>query len=305
MMSKLKKGQNYRGAVHYALNEKKGAEIIGTDGVMLGSIDSISRSFEMQGEINPRLGKNCGHTVLSFSPHDAPRISNEYMLKIALEYMERMGIKDTQFIIVRHYDRPHPHCHIVFNRVSNSGKTISDSNERFRSKDICLDITQREGLYMAPGKEEVNRHRLREPDKTRYRIYDIIQAELPHHRDFDTFIEAIERQGIECTIINNGSTNKQQGIRFKMGKYTFNGSEIDRSCSLSKLKKAIEANSPKVQNRPQKEIITPVNSHYEDRSQDLNFEFGLFKVNQQDEYIRNEDCAWYRPKKKKKKGIKR
>ena len=59
-----------------------------------------------------------------------------------------MKIQNTQYLIVRHYDREHPHCHIVFNRVSNSGKTISDSNERYRSQRICRDITEREGLFM-------------------------------------------------------------------------------------------------------------------------------------------------------------
>jgi len=97
-------------------------------------------------------------------------MSNDYMRQIALEYLARMGTCDHQFLIVRHHDREHPHCHIVFNRVSNSGKTISDSNERFRSQHICRDITEREGLYIAPGKENIKRNRLREPDKTPYRI---------------------------------------------------------------------------------------------------------------------------------------
>ncbi|WP_301346080.1 hypothetical protein [uncultured Muribaculum sp.] len=55
--------------------------------------------------------------------------------------------------------------------------------------------------------------------KKGYRIFDIIKAELPRHKDFNRFIAAVERQGVECTLINNGSTNKVQGICFKMGKY--------------------------------------------------------------------------------------
>lgn len=250
MMSKQKQGQNFRGAVTYVLNDRKGAEIIAADGLMLDSIDTISHSFEAQAEMNPRLAKTVGHTVLSFSPNDAPRMSNQYMRQIALEYLERMGIRDTQFIIVRHHDREHPHCHIVFNRVDNSGKTISDSNERYRSQRICRDITERERLYMAPGKEKVKRNRLKEPDRTRYRIFDIIKSELPRHTDFDRFIAAVESQGVECTLINNGSTNRVQGIRFKMGKYAFNGSKIDKSCSYSKLIRALEANKPEMRQQP-------------------------------------------------------
>lgn len=304
-MSKLKQGQNYRGAVAYVLNEKKGAEIIGSDGLMLDSIDSIVHSFEAQGEMNPRLGKNVGHTVLSFSPNDFPRMSNEYMHKLAMEYMERMEIRDTQYLIVRHYDREHPHIHIVFNRVSNSGKTISDSNERYRSQRICRDITEREGLYIAPGKDNVKRNRLREPDKTRYRIFDIIKAELARHHDFDRFIEAVERHGVECTLINNGSTDKVQGIRFKMGKYSFNGSKIDKSCSYSKILKALEANKPKVRMAtPKPKVSTTPPAQRESESQSPDFSLNLFHIHSQGEDVPITECAWYKNRRRKKRSPK-
>lgn len=308
MMSKLKKGQEFRGAVTYVLNDKKGAEIIAADGLMLDSIDSITHSFESQAEMNPRLAKNVGHTVLSFSPNDAPRMSNDYMRQIVLEYLERMGIRDTQFLIVRHHDREHPHCHIVFNRVSNSGKTISDSNERFRSQRICRDITEREGLYMAPGKEDVKRNRLREPDKTRYRIFDIIKAELTRHTDFNSFIAAVESHGVECTLINNGSTNKVQGIRFKMGKYAFNGSKIDKSCSYSKLIRALEANKPKVQHQPVRQQpprlpSTSPRQEYHDENTSIDFGLNLFKISSSSDYVPVTETTWYKSRKRKpKKG---
>ena len=44
-------------------------------------------------------------------------MTDEFMAKIALEYMQMMGITDTQFIIVRHHNTDNPHCHIVYNRI--------------------------------------------------------------------------------------------------------------------------------------------------------------------------------------------
>lgn len=120
MIGKQKKGQDFRGAVNYVMNDKKGADILGFDGVILDSKESIIKSFEAQAEMNPRLTKNVGHHILSFSSHDAPRMTDEFMLRIAKEYLERMKITDTQYLIVRHYDRDHPHMHIVFNRVNHS-----------------------------------------------------------------------------------------------------------------------------------------------------------------------------------------
>lgn len=40
-------------------------------------------------------------------------MTDDFMLKIAHEYMEKMGITDTPYIIARHTDKEHSHCHNV------------------------------------------------------------------------------------------------------------------------------------------------------------------------------------------------
>ena len=55
-------------------------------------------SFNCQFLLNPKIKQPLGHIALSFKPEEAPRLSDEFMAKIALEYMELMGIKNTQFI---------------------------------------------------------------------------------------------------------------------------------------------------------------------------------------------------------------
>jgi len=39
-----------------------------------------------------------------------------------------MEIKNTQYVIVQHTDRQNPHVNIVYNRVDNDGRTITDKN---------------------------------------------------------------------------------------------------------------------------------------------------------------------------------
>lgn len=104
------------------------------------------------------------------------------MAEIAQEYMEKMGIRDTQYILVRHSDRDHPHCHLVYNRIDNNGRTIPDKNDRYRNAKVCKELTAKYGLHFAAGKEHVNVERLREPDKTKYEIYYAIKAALPQCR---------------------------------------------------------------------------------------------------------------------------
>ena len=133
--------------------------------------------------MNPHLSKPVGHVVLAFSAQDAARLDNRRMVGIAAEDLSGMGIRNTQFIIARHRDREHPHLHILFNRVDNDGRTISDRNDRYRSERLCKELTVRHGLYFASGKENVKEHRLREPDKTKYEIFHALHNAVPRCRD--------------------------------------------------------------------------------------------------------------------------
>ena len=165
------------------------------------------------------------------------------MVQIAREYMERMGIKDTQYIIGRHFDKEHPHAHIAFNRIDNNGKTISDRNDRFRSERICKELTKRYGLHFANGKKQVKIDRLREPDKTRYELYQILKTEVDRCKDWDTLLGLLQRQGIDVQFKYKGQTDEIQGIVFTMNGYRFNGSKVDRQFSYSKIDAALNRNN--------------------------------------------------------------
>ena len=196
MIAKIMKGSDFRGVVSYILNDEKGTQIIDADGLFLENNDTIAQGFIGQAQMNPKVTKAVGHIALSFSKEDAPRLNNAIMAQIAREYMERMGIKETQYLIGRHFDKEHPHVHIAFNRIDNNGKTISDRNDRFRSERICKELTRKYGLHFANGKEQVKMDRLREPDKTRYELYQILKAEVGRCKDWQTLLDRLERQGI-------------------------------------------------------------------------------------------------------------
>ena len=164
MIAKIMKGSDFKGVVYYILNDEKGTQIIDSDGLFLENNDTIAQGFIGQAQMNPRVTKAVGHIALSFSKEDAPRLNNVVMTQIAREYMERMGIKDTQYIIGRHFDKEHPHVHIAFNRIDNNGKTISDRNDRFRSERICKELTKRhEKAMLTTFKEAVDFYEEQEP----------------------------------------------------------------------------------------------------------------------------------------------
>ena len=242
MIAKIMKGSGFKGVINYILDPKKGTELIDSSGVRTDSISHIAQSFIDQTELNPRVGKVVGHISLSFSVQDSPKLNNEWMVKVAREYMEKMGIKDTQYIIGRHFDKEHPHIHIAFNRIDNNGKTISDRNDRFRSEKICKELTAKYGLYFADGKEKVKEHRLKEPDKTKYEIYQALKAEIARGRDWKDLLAHLKKKDIDVYFKYKGNTQEIQGIIFEKNGYHFNGSKVDRSFSYSKIDFALQQN---------------------------------------------------------------
>jgi len=242
MIAKITTGGDFAGAVEYILDPKKAAELLMGEGVRLKSSNSITKSFVAQAELNSRVSKPVGHISLDFSVQDKAKLNNEFLQEIADDYLNKMGIVNTQFIIARHYDKEHPHIHIVFNRVNNLGKTISNKNDRYRSEKISKELTRKNDLYFAKGKENVNVHRLKEPDKTKYEIYYSLMELVPKCKDMDELEAKLKKEGITVHYKCRGNTNVVQGISFTKNDLRFNGSKIDRQFSYSKIKFRLEEN---------------------------------------------------------------
>ena len=244
MIAKIIKGTNFGGVVNYMLNKREGeAKILQANGVRCSSSSDIAHDFNLQASMRPNVQKPVCHTILSFSASDAERLADEMMVKIANEYLAKMGYGDTQSLIVRHSDCQHPHLHICINRIGNDGKTISDRNEKYRSTKICRKLTERYGLTLGEGKQKVNRPRLRGEDKLRYDIFDAIKTVLPQSKNRKDFVAGLEQQGITTRFKTKGNTDVIQGIIFVKDGCSFSGSKIDRSCSFTRLNETLSQNS--------------------------------------------------------------
>ena len=244
MIAKIIKGTNFSGVVSYMLSKREGqVKVLQANGVRSSLPNDIAHDFNLQASMRPNVQKPVCHTILSFSAHNSERLTDATMVKIANEYLHKMGYGDTQSLIVRHSDRHHPHLHICINRIGNNGKTLSDHNEKYRSTKICRELTERYGLTIGEGKQEVNRSRLRGEDKLRYKIFDTIKSILPQSKTWKDFVTGLAQQGITTRFKTKGNTNVVQGIIFEKDGCSFSGSKIDRSCSFSRLNAEIEQNS--------------------------------------------------------------
>ena len=244
MIAQIIQGTDFNGVINYMLNKPDDkAKVLAATGVRSTLANDIAHDFNLQASMRPNVQKAVCHTILSFSANDAERLTDAMMVKIANEYLEKMGYTDTQSLIVRHSDRQHPHLHICINRIGNDGKTITDRNEKYRSTKICRELTERYGLTIGEGKQKVNRPRLRREDKLRYVIFDAIKAVLPQSKNWKGFVAGLEQQGITTRFKMKGNTDVVQGIIFAKEGCSFSGSKIDRSCSFARLNETLNQNS--------------------------------------------------------------
>ena len=210
MIGKIIAGSSFAGTVGYVMKEL--SRILDAEGVNPPEVKNIIEDFKDQTRLNPRLKNTVGHISFSFSPKEAPHMTDALMTQIAKEYMQKMGITDTQYLLVRHLDQPHPHCHLVYNRVGNKGQTISDKNIKIRNTKVCRELTEKYGLHLAPGKDSVRRERLREPDKTKYEIYDAIKGCLPKCKSWNDLEGRLKEQGINVRYKYCGNTDRRRSI---------------------------------------------------------------------------------------------
>ena len=237
MIAKIHPGNNFGGLVNYANDiEKKDAVVVASDGVSLASNAAITASFKVQAKTHYGMKDFVGHISLSFSPEDKDKVNNELMAKIAQDYMRRMGIINTQYVIFRHQDQPHPHVHIVYNRVDNDGNIIKGDCCFSKSAAITKALTRKYGLTFGKGKKDVRRDRLTGKDAIKYRLYDTITDALKDCISWQQLRRALLAKGISLEFVRD-SNGSVRGVTFTDNKHqvTFAGGKIDRSLTFGNI----------------------------------------------------------------------
>lgn len=272
MIAKIKKGSGFGGLINYANDiAKKDTVIVASEGVSLSSNATITAAFKAQSRMRPTLKQFVGHISLSFSPNDTPKLSNEFMAQIACEYLKRMGIVNTQFVVFRHQDQPHGHVHIVYNRVDNDGNSISSDSNFRKSAAITKALTREYGLTFGKGKKDVRRDRLKGKDAIKYRLFDAVNEALKECQDWDSFRAKLSAKGISFNLVK-GSNGNIRGIVFTDDRHnvSFAGGKLDRSLSYGNISKYLSRNSevllheptavgtPKYDNSSTSENISPM-----------------------------------------------
>ena len=177
MICKIKHGQNFQGCLDYITGkydkDKQAKVIMHSEGIPLLDNKTVAQIFEAYAtKGNNNIRAPVGHYAYSFHKKDGSRVTDELIRKIVREHLELMGIKNTEFIITRHYDTDHDHAHLICSMVDRDGHVISTAYEKERNARICKYLTRKYGLYISEGKMNVNRNKLRGREKLKYQFYD-------------------------------------------------------------------------------------------------------------------------------------
>lgn len=243
MIAKFKKRIDFTGLVDYAndiKSDEKRGRLLSYQGVCVVSNETIADSFNTQlrrpdskGKIH-HIGKPVKHVSISFSPEDAHLFpdneeGDRYMAQLVDEWLRGMGITNAQYIVARHFDKAHPHCHLVYSRIALDGSVISAYNEQLRSADVCKKIKLRHGLTFGNSSgEKVNRDRLLPVQQALFGLKTAVIAAAESSSSWNEFQRALEAHSIEACFSFNRTTGEVRGISFAKGDYRFAGSKLSK-----------------------------------------------------------------------------
>lgn len=266
MIGKVKVNQSFGAMCQYVLQEKtpdKGAEVLAAHGVRTDSAAHMAADFDMVRAMRPGLGKAVLHVALAFPVEEKEKVTNEVMGRIAHDYLKGMKIdpENTQWAVVRHQDKTHPHMHLVVNRVDLDGQTVSDQFIRSRSVDVCKGIEQQYGLIVADqvGRKQAleigltpaqakattpKEEQSAEWSRARQAIGRALSYTAGQARSFDELREALRPRGIalELTRRKDGSP---AGVVFAQDGHRVKGSQVGREYSAGQLQQGFD--QPRVQ----------------------------------------------------------
>ena len=193
--------------------------------------DDIARPSRQRKPIKDPVG----HISLDFHPGDAHKMTDEFMTEVAQDYMRQMGLTNTPYIVVRHYDKAHPHCHIVFSRVDYDGKILTQTTNFKKNERVCKALNLKHRLMQGKSKLNTDVSKLRGKEKVRYQlVHDIARVYLtPSVTDWNSYVDLLRRNGISVKekIGKSGRVNLYYGV----GKQEFWYKKLDPFLSRENL----------------------------------------------------------------------
>ncbi|MEZ0451042.1 relaxase/mobilization nuclease domain-containing protein [Sphingobacterium thalpophilum] len=238
----IKSNAGFSASLDYCLNRKE-AKIIYSDGIRLGDPKFLTKQFELLAKCNERIKNPLGHIVLSFSKNLDGKLSDNMMSLIAQDYLNKMGIKNTALIVVRHSDKKHPHCHIVYSKNGYNNRKLNEDYLKLRSLKAVREMNLKYGFAnsreQSPYTDSKNKY-YQVKKEIRYYLKQGTSGSNARN-NWRNLTHYLNSKGISIEFKSKGNSEEIQGVSFSKDGFRFKGSEIGREFSFSKIEQSFSA----------------------------------------------------------------
>jgi hypothetical protein len=240
VISKISKGNGFRGAAEYLLG-KEGAQQIGGN-MSVQTPRDLAAEFGAVRDTNQACKQPVFHASLSAAPGE--RLTDEQWQGVAKDYLRGMGFdpEKHQWTTVRHTDRDHDHIHILANRIDPEGphRAVSSRFDHKLTQDVCRQVEAKHGLTPGhTGRQQQVSSRLEggRADSMRAAVDKGI-AHAGGSRE--GFGKAMHAQGIDVRY-NQQSTGRVAGVSFQPanGGSAIKGSQLGKGYSWGSIEARI------------------------------------------------------------------
>ena len=232
----------------------KQAEVLAANGVRVSSAGEMAADFELQRSLRPGIEQAVEHISLAWPPGETEKLTNEVMTRAAMLFMEKRGIDpaQTQWVLARHYDEDHPHCHLLLNRVTDTRGVVPDKFSHLRSAEACRKVEKEMGFVDAAKLGAAKT--LAQAEQAESQVQDVVERlrmkalvakALEKHLPTVTTVaglqEALAPEGIN--LKTTLQKEKLQGVVFTVEAYPglhMKGSEVARQYSGGQLRETLE-----------------------------------------------------------------
>lgn len=248
MITRVTKGDNFRGVLAYAMQSCKGPRLLCTT---LQSTDRKhwATEFEVQASRNWRVKEPVYHYIKSLAPGE--HLTDSDWADCIREDAMILGFD--QYVAVLHTDRPHQHADIVVNAVLHDGRTWAQRQDRVKlrtaaqAQEVRYGLTRTRAVSDRPtiGKEEFERSarlhtsgQAHTPIPEKLMIAEAVSAAAAKASSLDEFAEMLTQQGI--AVRTRMKEGHPVGISFAKDGQAFAGRSV--GMPLKRILKRIYAN---------------------------------------------------------------
>lgn len=221
--------------------ENSRARIIATN-VVADNPKEFAQAFKAIAKQNPNIKKPV--VIMSISADKRDKVSAVGWYLITKDILEKMGYKDSLFLVVQHRDREHDHIHILTSKVDILGNTVKDSNSKRRLEKVIREIEEKYNLHKTQASAKtthaaLSRREIEYSKKTgntpiRKRMQMSIDTTLKENPSVPEFVARLKED--EISVMSYFKSKEQiSGISFYHAGMPVAGSRLGKSFGWNQL----------------------------------------------------------------------